>query len=461
MREIVLDSIVVPDFGKPIIEPRIPRKEYERRISLAREAMNKKRLDALVVYGDREHSANMAFLCGYDPRFEESLLVLPRDGVSTLMVGNEGWGYADVALQIEVEKMLVQCFSLIGQPRDRMKELTLFMREAGIRQSMKVGVVGWKYFTEADFANPGNALEIPSYLADSLREIVGPSGVVVNANDILMDPDNGLRVSNSADQIATFEFAATVASEGVREMIEKVEPGMTEYEAVQLMKFNGIPLSCHVMLSTGRRASYGLPSPSMKTIERGDPLTTGLGLWGTLICRQGYVVEGPSELAGIQPSYLKEVCAPYFSLVVDWYESMRIGATGGEIQNKVDATGFPLALNPGHLIHIDEWMSTPFYKGSKCVLKSGMAIQVDMIPRMAPDMFGTNLEDTIVMADEELRQDLETKYPETFKRIERRRNFITEILNVKIKPEIIPLSNYPAVLRPFLLDRTRILRVVR
>jgi hypothetical protein len=76
-------------------------------------------------------------------------------------------------------------------------------------------------------------------------------------------------------------------------------------------------------------------------------------------------------------------------------------------------------------------------------------------------MFGTNLEDTIVMADEELRQDLETKYPETFKRIERRRNFITEILNVKIKPEIIPLSNFPVVLRPFLLDRTRILRVVR
>ena len=263
--------------------------------------MNKKRLDALVVYGDREHSANMAFLCGYDPRFEESLLVLRRDGLSTLMVGNEGWGYADAALQIEAEKVLVQCFSLIGQPRDGMKELTLFMREAGIRQSMKVGVVGWKYFTEADFGNPRNALEIPSYLADSLREIVRPSGVVVNLNDILMDPDYGLRVSNSAEQIATFEFAATVASEGVREMIENVEPGMTEYEAVQLMKLNGMPLSCHVMLSTGRRASYGLPSPSMKTIERGDPLTTALGLCGTLICRQGYVVEGPSELAGIHP----------------------------------------------------------------------------------------------------------------------------------------------------------------
>ena len=461
MKEIILDSIEVPEFGKPSNEPRIPREEYERRISLAREAMNKKRLDALVVYGDREHSANLAFLCGYDARFEESLFVLLREGSPTLMVGNEGWGYADAVLQIQVEKILVQCFSLIGQPRDRMKEPSLFLSEAGIRRGMKVGVVGWKYFTEADFVNPTNALEIPSYLADALRELVGLSRAILNANDILMDSDSGLRASNNADQIAGFEFAATVASQGVREMTEQLQPGMTEYEAVQLMKLNGIPLSCHLMLSSGERAGFGLCSPSIKVIKRGDPLTTAVGLWGTLICRQGYVVEGQRELSGIQPTYLEKVCAPYFSLVVDWYESIGIGVTGGEIQDKVDATGFALTLNPGHLIHIDEWMSTPFYKGSKCILKSGMAIQVDMIPKMSPGDFGSNVEDTIVIADERLRQELEQKYPETFNRIERRRNFITEVLNIKINPEVLPLSNYPAVLRPFLLDRNGVLKVVR
>ena len=33
-------------------------------------------LDAFVVYGDREHAANVAYLSGYDPRFEETLLIL-------------------------------------------------------------------------------------------------------------------------------------------------------------------------------------------------------------------------------------------------------------------------------------------------------------------------------------------------------------------------------------------------
>lgn len=461
MREIVLSGIEVPEFGKPSKEPRIPREEYERRIFLARKAMHKKGLDALVVYADREHNANMAFLCGYDPRFEESLFVLGRDGLPVLMVGNEGWEYADGVLQIQVEKMLVQCFSLIGMPRDRMKEPGLFMKEAGIRGGMKVGVLGWKYFTEADFANPINALEIPSYLANALREVVGPSGAVVNANDIFMDPGSGLRASNNVDQIAAFEFAATIASQGVREMMEQLQPGMTEYEAMQLMKLNGMPLSCHPIMCTGRRARYGLSSPSMKTIERGDSLTTAVGLWGTLICRQGYVIEEENELSGIQPTYLRKVCFPYFSLVADWYESVGIGVSGGEIQDRVEATGFPLALNPGHLIHIDEWMNTPFYKNSKCVLKSGMAIQVDMIPKMPPGNFGNNVEDTIVIADEKLRQGLEQKYPESFNRIELRRNFITDVLGIKIKPEILPLSNLPTVLRPFLLDRSRILKVVK
>jgi hypothetical protein len=423
--------------------------------------MKRRKLHALVVYGDREHSANIAFLCGYDPRFEESLLLLRREGLPTLMVGNEGWGYADETLQIEVEKILVQCFSLVGQPRDRMKEPKTFLKEAGIRAGMKIGVAGWKYFTEADFSNPRSALEIPSYLVDSIRKVVGPRGLVLNANDIFMHPEHGLRTVNTIDQIAQFEFAAATASQGVREMMEGVNPGMTEYDAVRLMKLNGMPLSCHVNFSTGRRTRSGLASPSMKTIERGDPLTTAVGLCGSLICRQGYVVEGQDELSAIQPAYLENVCIPYFSLIVDWYESIGIGVTGGQIQDKVDATGFPLALNPGHLVHIEEWVSTPFYKGSKHTLRSGMAIQVDMIPKMAPGKFGNNLEDTIVIADKNLRQDLQTKYPETFKRIERRRNFITETLNIKIKPEVLPLSNYPAVLKPFLLSKDRILRVVK
>ena len=38
-----------------------------------RRRMDERGLDQLVVYADREHSANLSYLTGFDPRFEEAL----------------------------------------------------------------------------------------------------------------------------------------------------------------------------------------------------------------------------------------------------------------------------------------------------------------------------------------------------------------------------------------------------
>jgi hypothetical protein len=73
-----LRDVVIPDFGLPLEAPRIPAASYEKR---CREAYARAECDWLVVYADREHLANIAFLSGYDPRFEEALLLLgPRIG---------------------------------------------------------------------------------------------------------------------------------------------------------------------------------------------------------------------------------------------------------------------------------------------------------------------------------------------------------------------------------------------
>ena len=43
-------------------------------------------LTFLVVYADREHSANLSFLTGFDPRFEEAVLLLDARGHRRLLV---------------------------------------------------------------------------------------------------------------------------------------------------------------------------------------------------------------------------------------------------------------------------------------------------------------------------------------------------------------------------------------
>ncbi len=82
---IALRDVAVPNFGVPHDAPRIPAATYEKR---CRDAYARARCDWLVVYADREHLANIAFLSSYDPRFEEALLMLgPRDQ-RVLVVGN-------------------------------------------------------------------------------------------------------------------------------------------------------------------------------------------------------------------------------------------------------------------------------------------------------------------------------------------------------------------------------------
>ena len=88
-------------------------------------------LDALVIYADREHSATMAYLTGFEPRFEEAMLILTPDRKPAMLLGNECWGYADIS-PVPLHKVWFQHFSLLGQPRDRSDPLGEIFKAEGI-----------------------------------------------------------------------------------------------------------------------------------------------------------------------------------------------------------------------------------------------------------------------------------------------------------------------------------------
>ena len=87
---------------------------------------------------------------------------------------------------------------------------------------------------------------------------------------------------------------------------------MSEREAVALLGWNGWPLSCHLMLTAGPRATFGLLSPGDRPIERGDPFTTAFGIWGALTCRAGFVVEDADELPERDPRLRRSARRPVF-----------------------------------------------------------------------------------------------------------------------------------------------------
>ncbi len=449
-----LVTVALPAYDLPAEQPAVPAKAFLERLAAAEKAAATAGLDGLIVYADREHFANVCYLTGYDPRFEEALLVLVPGRAPVLLVGNEGQAYARV-VPPAVEVVLYQSLSLVSQDRSASSPLADILSGTGIGRgaATRVGVAGWKYFGPADTARPAEWIDAPAFLVDELRAL---GCHPVNATGLFTEPGRGLRLVSDTDQLACFEFAATHGSESMRRMLHGVRPGMTELEAFSLYRPTGLPYSYHPVLLSGERAALGLASPSGRVMRAGDPVSASLGYWGSNIARGGFLAESARGLPAGAADYVERLVAPYFACAAEWYQTVGIGVTGGQlydlVRRRLGDPFFGVHLNPGHFIHLDEWPSSPVYAGSGVVLASGMALQLDIIPATGTAYHTTNIEDGIVLADEAARDDLAARYPGLWRRVTTRRAFLAEVLGIRLRPEVLPLSNLAGYLPPFWLS---------
>jgi len=434
--------------------------EFEARMEAVRVAMDWLKLTHLVVYGDREHFANLAWLTGFDPRFEESVLIIGRQGKPLLVVGNECEGYLPVSPLYAAGKLRserFQSFSLLDQPRGDSRLIRDIFAGEGIGRGAAVGCIGWKYFTDSEHPNSAHAIDLPAYLVDTLRELAGRENVT-NATAILMNPDTGLRTFCSPAEIAYFEYTNVLASEGMKRMLFGMREGMTDHELAQRAGYCGVPLGCHMTLATGDLP--GLSGPVGATLRRGMPLSTNICYWGSNCCRSGWMASSARDLPADAQDYVESFAGPYFEVMTEWFHLLRIGTSGGDLARLI-AEGLPfekfgIFLNAGHLIHLDEWLSSPIYPGSDVPVHSGMVMQVDVIPSSRA-YSSTRMEDGVVIADESLRKQIRAQFPGCFARCQKRRDFMTDVLGIPLPDEILPLSNIPALVPPFFLSPNTIL----
>jgi Xaa-Pro aminopeptidase len=449
---IQLKTIALPDFGPPGLQPQIPARVYDSR---AKTAYDRAGCDWLVIYADREHFGNIVFLTGFEPRFEEAFLLLGPAGRHILLTGNESESYAAVAGLPGLTVLVSQPLSLMGQDRTKYPRLEDRLRDAGIKAGDRVGLVGWKYFLAEEDSEATTAFFVPAAYVRMLHRVVGRDGTVSDATAILMHPETGLRAVIDADQIAAFEWAATRCSLAVWRIVCGVRAGDTEFAAVARMAYEGDPLNVHTMFASASPGTpvIGLRSPTGRRLDRGDGVTTAIGLWGALSSRAGLLDTGNDD-------FLQHAKA-YFAGLTAWYEAADIGVAGGTLHAAVTealaAGGLRPALNPGHLTGHEEWMHSPVRPGSPDRLRSGMPFQVDVIPVPLPDGWTLNCEDPVTFADETLRVDIKARHPDCFARIEARRAFMRNELGVAVRESILPLSSTPLYLPPFWLEPSRVL----
>lgn len=446
-----LEQIALPDFGPLDIQPEIPAETFAARSD---EALRRAGTDWLAVYADREHFGNMAFLTGFEPRFEEALLLLGPGGKRVLLTGNESLSYAPLARLPGLEVLLAQSFSLMGQDRSQFPLLGARLVDAGLKNGQRVGLVGWKYLSP-DMGESQKGYFIPDFVVEALASVIGGRNGLSEATAVLMDPADGLRTILDVDQIAAFEWIGAKVSKLLWPVVAGAKAGETEFEALSHLPYEGDPNNVHTMFASASAGEpvIGLRSPTARRIGKGDGVTTALGLWGALSSRAGLLDDGNEEFLAIAKAYFAALCT--------WYETAGIGVAGGEVDRAVKAKlaegGLRPALNPGHLGGHEEWHHTPIRPGSGEVLASGMLMQVDIIPTPLPDGWALNCEDMVVLADAPLRDSLRQRYPDMWRRIEARRAFMADKIGVRLKDDILPLSSTPLYLPPFWLKPDHVL----
>jgi Xaa-Pro aminopeptidase len=455
-RAIELIEVAPPPLELPDELPAISGPELEARIAALRAAVD---ADWIVVYGDREHSANLIFLSNLDPRFEEALLVIGPD-TRTLVLGKEDVGYVPI-VPIDVEVVLCPTFSLMGIDRGGGPTLEQALRQIGIGAGARIGVVGWKALHAEEWNGRRPAIFAPAFFVDTLRDLAGESGSVFDATTTLTSPRSGLRTFASADQIAIFEWGAARCSAWVHAIIGAARPGASEHDAFRAADWSGEPLSLHPVFASGPDVAVGLRSPSSRRLQLGDAAVACIGLWGGNCARGGLVAGSQGDLTAASEGYLERLAVPYWRAIATWYETLAAGMPGGEMFTTVTELlaheEFSSSLNPGHLIHYEEWMDSPIRAGSDDPLASGMVLQSDIIPTGIAPGWTINCEDTVAIADSTLRGVIEARHPELWSRIRARQEYVRSTLGIQLRDEVLPLSCTAAYLRPFWLASGRAL----
>jgi Xaa-Pro aminopeptidase len=450
-----------PEFPGADRPPQIVTAEYQARLGRLREGMARRRLSHVVVYADREHFANLQYLTGFEPRFEEACLVVRESGTPLVVVGNECVGYLAVSptwrdglLRHERQPS----FSLQNQPRGGARPLREIFAGEGISTGSRVGCIGWKWFEAGELADPIHAVELPSFIVDELRDLAGFEAVE-NATDLLMHPAHGLRARASAAEIAYFEYAGARSGDAMRRMIFAIRDGATDFEVAQAMQYTGEPLNCHVTLVTGDTRAMGMSSPVGAVVRRGDPWAANVAYWGSNVCRAGWVARDERDLPASARDYVPRFAGRYFEVMGDWLAKLRVGTPGSVLHDAVfqalPSDLFGITLNAGHLVHMDEWLSTPVFPESSIAVASGMVFQMDVIP-VSATYFSTRIEDGVAVADATLRAELARDFPGCWARCQARRRFMTQVLGFELAEELLPLSNIPGLVPPFLLDPRRV-----
>ncbi len=291
--------------------PKIETGEFVQRVEKIQFLLEKKGLDALIVYGDEYRKENLRYVSDFWPIFERGACFIPRKGTPILAGAPEGEKYArEMTYLTDVRN--IKEFACVSVPEEIEYPVAAFSSLPEIIKEVtgggkKVGMVGY-------WDIPGPIYKRMENAVDGLE--------LSDASSVLTE----LRLIKTENEIACLKEAGRQACLGYEKLIAACMPGSTELAAAGIAegtaRSEGAEDINFTVFGSGRRCDTIIGRATNKVIEDGDMIMAAMA-----VQYEGYVatiaypfVAGNAaqsqkdflnvlfEAAEVQYSYLKNDC---------------------------------------------------------------------------------------------------------------------------------------------------------
>jgi Xaa-Pro aminopeptidase len=193
--------------------PSIPASEFGERLRRIQAALERERLDALLVYGDEYRKEHLRYVCNFWPIFERGICCLPRHGEPVFAGAPEGESYArEMCVWHDVRN--VKEFACVSVPEEIDYPLARF---SSLREVLGQVLGGGKRLGVVSL------WDIPAPIFQRIGEAV-PGLELVDAAKVLQE----LRLIKSTAEIACLRQAGRQACIGYEQLMRHALPGNSE-----------------------------------------------------------------------------------------------------------------------------------------------------------------------------------------------------------------------------------------
>jgi len=348
---------------------KILESEFKTRISRIQDELVKRKLDAMLVYGDEYRKENLRYVCNFWPIFERAACFIPRKGNPILAGAPEGELYArEMSVWDDVRNVrefaCVSVPEVINYPLANFSSFKIILGEV-LAGGKTLGIVGLR--------------DMPAFVLERIKNAV-TNLQIIDVAEIIME----LRIIKSADEITCLREAGRQACLGYRALLETAVPGNTETMAAGAAEGAARKAGAEdinfTVFGSGKRAETIIGRATQKIIKDGDMIMAALA-----VQYEGYVatVEYPF-VAGKADDKQKRFLEALFEAADVQQKYLADGVIAGEMVKAVKAVFRKRGLTkydvypPMHGIGLAEAESPYPDENADYALREGMCVNSDI-----------------------------------------------------------------------------------